>query len=77
MTYAPYPHTAEYDLTVTVKLFLRIPVEFPPGGADVEAERYVREDLMKQIKRAILRVDGDLEDSEYVIDSIDRAEVSR
>lgn len=73
-----YPALADYEISVTVMLHLRVNVELPPGGADVESDTFVRDDLLPQIRRLVRReLANDLVDDEYVIDDVSPAELSR
>ena len=67
MNPSPYPATREYDIDVDVTLYLTLGTPLAVNDPRADADAYVNDDLVNQIRQLCKRLNGDLVDIEWNI----------
>lgn len=67
---SPYPATREYDIDVDVTVRLTIREELVVNDPRADADAYVRDDLITQIKQSLKQIHADVDDIEWTVTDV-------
>ena len=67
-----YPATADYDIDVTFRVFVTSNANLAQADPHADADVYVRDELLPQLRRVLRQLGADVTDIEYEIDDVRR-----